>query len=603
VDPRVNYNDTSKYSYWMEYKGSLDGCTPTGAYDFPSYNCTVTLQSIQHQYQNDNNPIVYAPWKQSFRVDMICGPELGTVYIKSKDSCTRYKSAEKTPCECDADNPGVGNPITPLDGIKHQKEDIFSWGRGHRFHVSYNYLRESVGQSLVADMPPAIGSVWFSNLHKVSISSQTPGNEGLTLYLRPNGSWKTFFSSGSRRYGATEFDRNPIYSGSAYLYSDTSAGSIESYVSVSYPLSVVSSISYIDGRKLSLTRANVNVGGKTMAVLKTISDESGRSVNFEYEALPNLPWSARLSSAKDPAGNVFSFQYGPQNQLTTIRYPDETMREYRYEVSGRPWLITALIDEGGAVFGRYGYDDQGRANWTKTGTDGEEWSVQWTQPPAINATVTATGDFVYRNLSFQTPSAAKVTGTGGYEATMSSNQIDGVTFIASKEQPAGQGLSPVLLQFERDAAGNITREVDANGLQSCRTFLAERRLESSRIEGLSATVSCSAVAGNAPSLPSLARKVSTEWHPVWRKQVRVAQPNLITTFVYNGQPDPTKGNAVASCAPTTAKLPDGSSIVVLCKRVEQATTDPNGAQGFNAVAQTGVPARVWTWTYDRCLSR
>jgi YD repeat-containing protein len=38
---------------------------------------------------------------------------------------------------------------------------------------------------------------------------------------------------------------------------------------------------------------------------------------------------------------------------------------------------------------------------------------------------------------------------------------------------------------------------------------------------------------------------------------------------------------------------------VLCKRVEQATTDANGASGFGASLQAGVAAREWQWTYNR----
>jgi YD repeat-containing protein len=45
-------------------------------------------------------------------------------------------------------------------------------------------------------------------------------------------------------------------------------------------------------------------------------------------------------------------------------------------------------------------------------------------------------------------------------------------------------------------------------------------------------------------------------------------------------------------------MPDGSSLAVLCKKVEQATTDVNGALGFGAALMTGSVARVWTYTYN-----
>jgi YD repeat-containing protein len=100
-------------------------------------------------------------------------------------------------------------------------------------------------------------------------------------------------------------------------------------------------------------------------------------------------------------------------------------------------------------------------------------------------------------------------------------------------------------------------------------------------------------------LPINTRKTSTQWHPDWRLEAKVAEPGRITTSIYNGQPDPFNANAVASCAPATALLPDGKPIAVLCKRVEQATTDVDGSKGFAAALQSGVPNRVSTWTYNQ----
>jgi YD repeat-containing protein len=79
----------------------------------------------------------------------------------------------------------------------------------------------------------------------------------------------------------------------------------------------------------------------------------------------------------------------------------------------------------------------------------------------------------------------------------------------------------------------------------------------------------------------------------------VAEPGRITTSVYNGQPDPFNGNALASCAPTAALLPDGKPIAVLCKQVEQATTDTDGHLGFSAALQGGVANRTSSWTYNQ----
>ncbi len=79
--------------------------------------------------------------------------------------------------------------------------------------------------------------------------------------------------------------------------------------------------------------------------------------------------------------------------------------------------------------------------------------------------------------------------------------------------------------------------------------------------------------------------------------MREAQPNKITTWVYHGRPDPTAGGAIASCAPSDAYVYDTVPIAVLCKQVEQATTDTTGGAGFGATAN-GAP-RIWTYTWNR----
>jgi YD repeat-containing protein len=79
----------------------------------------------------------------------------------------------------------------------------------------------------------------------------------------------------------------------------------------------------------------------------------------------------------------------------------------------------------------------------------------------------------------------------------------------------------------------------------------------------------------------------------------VAEPGRITTSIYNGQPDPFSGGALASCAPITAQLPDGKPVAVLCKQIEQATTDTDGHLGFSAALQSGVASRQTSWTYNQ----
>jgi YD repeat-containing protein len=99
------------------------------------------------------------------------------------------------------------------------------------------------------------------------------------------------------------------------------------------------------------------------------------------------------------------------------------------------------------------------------------------------------------------------------------------------------------------------------------------------------------------------RKISTAWHPNWALKTQQAEPGKLTTWVYNGQPDPFNNNATASCVTNTfggaTTLPDGNPIAVLCKKVEQATTDATGSQGLSATLDNSDPNTVWQrqWSY------
>jgi len=176
------------------------------------------------------------------------------------------------------------------------------------------------------------------------------------------------------------------------------------------------------------------------------------------------------------------------------------------------------------------------------------------------------------------------------------NNQFGVVHVASQIATRWLGLrsSEQRDHVRRDA--NVASRTDFNGSKSCYANDLTRNLETARVEGLAAATACPADASTyVPAANTPQRKILTQWHPDWRLEVRRAEPKKITTSVYNGQPDPTAGGVVVSCAPSTA-LVDGKPIAVLCKLVEQATSDASGAQGFAATV-VGSP-RVWTYSYN-----
>jgi YD repeat-containing protein len=205
-----------------------------------------------------------------------------------------------------------------------------------------------------------------------------------------------------------------------------------------------------------------------------------------------------------------------------------------------------------------------------------------------------------REYSFSYAVAGQTTITDPLRSTQvhSYTHLNGVNLPVADSQPAGAGCPASSRSRSYDTQGNVTSKIDFNGTKSCHAYDLSRNLETARLDGLGAADACPADIG-AFSIPADAsqRKTTTQWHPAWGLPIKQAEPKKITISVYNGQPDPTAGNATASCAPTTALLPDGSPIAVLCKKIEEATTDATGSLGFNA-AVTGTP-RTWTYRYNQ----
>lgn len=204
---------------------------------------------------------------------------------------------------------------------------------------------------------------------------------------------------------------------------------------------------------------------------------------------------------------------------------------------------------------------------------------------------------IWRDHYWRVPLGTLIFLPNGQTTSLVAGDVLGTPRLTSQNQPAGSGCAASSSAQSYDAQGNATQRDDFNGNRTCYGYDLSRNLEAFRVEGLANTASCSGLAAASATLPAASRKVSTQWHPDWRLEAKRAEPGRIVTSVYNGQPDPIAGGT-ASCAPAGATLPDGKPIAVLCKRVEQASTDVDGSQGFSATLQSGVANRAWSYTYN-----
>ena len=557
----------------------------------PQFKCEYGFKNITHYY--DGRPDVTSPetFGYTFMVAMACGEVMHSGAISTKStSCKPILDLLPSPLPSCPSN----NPIEPLTGLKRQPVPLLTWGRGHSFSMTYWSVPPTAGGTLSQSGEQSFGAQWHSNLHRRWFWELA----GVWVFQRGNGIWKQLgIASGGG--DVSERDPQPVYSADQTLlfYKDMQAGAIETYRA---PEGTLVSISYIDGRRLDFA-GRVWPGTLKQTgdrhLIDSIRDEAGRGISLEYLRLDN-DYSG-ISTITDPAGGKLQFSYDA-GQLSEVKFPDQTALRYLYEVPGSPQLLTGRVDERGNRFGTYRYDDQGRAIESQTGSL-PSWKVRWSAAaPDLRPDefYDAGRDAILRRQAqaAPAPTVAIITLPDGEETVWGGTVAGRAALVASRSQPAGSGCSASTSFSSYDAAGNVTQRDDFNGNRTCISNDPGRNLEQFRIEGLPTTANCAAISPSA--LPAGSRMVSTKWHPDWRVSTGTAESRRITTLVFNGQPDPFNGGAIASCAPASALLPDGKPIVVLCKRVEQATTDETGALGFGATAQSGVPARATSWTYN-----
>ena len=504
--------------------------------------------------------------------------------------------------------PGMGNPIMPLTGTKTQRVNLVPPGSfAGSLDVVYDTERRvpaSVATADAAYRPSALasfGELWSGSLHKnLALRRGLQGQVIAIQSHRGGGTWLTFYQEAGAWVGPKAGEDRLMASGTNWVYIDANAKLQETYDS----LGQLQTVHYADGRRLtyaysdSTTSASIAPGE---GLLMAVTDQSGRSVQFEYEQPTGA--GIRIKRVIDPAGRAIVAAYDATGSLTQLTWPDNTTRQFVYERSDLPWALTGVIDEKSVRLSTYGYDAQGRAIETQWVGGADRFSVSYGTPPSWNIVETydASLKVLWRDHYWQPAQGITVTRPNGSTSSLGSTAVLGMPRLASQSQPAGSGCAASTSTLTYDANGNKTSEDDFNGKRICYANDLSRNLETARVEGLAGGASgaaCSGVIGTGVSLPAGSRKVSTDWHPDWRLPVRQAEPGRITFSIYHGQPDPFNGGTLASCAPASAVLPSGKPIAVLCKQVEQATTDTDGHLGFAAGLQGSVPNRVRSWTYN-----
>jgi YD repeat-containing protein len=441
-----------------------------------------------------------------------------------------------------------------LKFIRYYRSDGFSYPSGYAIDL-WQGLGETWTSNYTGFISVTTSSVW------VSWAAQPP-----QYFYPPNSS---NFPQELKIYRAGQKTRLVQLSQTDYAYY-TANNTL-----ILYRQGLISAIYSPTGWGVSLTY----VGSQLVKATET----SGRQLQFGYDAI------GHLQTIMDPNTETITYGYKPAptsedmvsmpeafTTLSKVTYQDSQSRQYQtgnWAVGQAPGnlfatRIVGVTDENGHAYETITYNSQGLASSSYLAGGVDKFVV-------TGATVTDPLQ-TQRSYNYDTSAAD----------------------FRSEYQPAGSGCG-ASSSSNQYSNGNLSQHQDFDGHLACYAYDTSHNVETARVEGLDTYAACSSVLPSGSVLPAGSRKTSTQWHPDWRFAVKVAEPGTITTNVYNGQPDPFNANAVASCAPSTATLPDGKPIAVLCKKVIQATTDTDGSQGFNAPLDTKVSNRIWTYTYNQ----
>lgn len=554
-----------------------------------------------------------------------CRDPINKPLNKALSSCIPVTEDPKNdPDSC----PKTSKPITGANGNKHFDFTDFAMAGESPLHFERHYNSARAynqaswfGGGGITNSP--LGSNWTHNyyygLRVLPDEVKIIRNDGRAFSYYPNTTTGGWVGDADIKYRL--FENTDQTSGARTGWKVITP---ENTVEIYSPTGDLLSITDRFGRTQILTYSQCQAGGTRCpsatypdtpfdGLLWKITDNFGREIKLSYS--DNL----KLVKLTAPTGKEYVYGYDSQaNNLKTVTYPDNTPANsidnpkttYIYgEDSGESSNIctasnpqcpapntgisythslTGVIDENGVRYLTYQYDADGRAI--------KEYTM---------ATPSQVRNVDQYNLTYLTddPDTAGVidpvttiTDPLGSDRSTHFTTVLGVLKPTGSNQPAGSGCLSASSNIKYDAKGNVSSLTDFNKHKTCYRYDLARNLETKQVEGLNFDDDCTASL-NATSFPvgGSIRASSTQWHPNWHLASIRIEPLKITSYVYNGRPDPSNGNAVLYCAPSVAKV-DNKPIAVLCKRIEQATTDKTGAIANPTV--TGTP-RVWNYQYNQ----
>ena len=197
------------------------------------------------------------------------------------------------------------------------------------------------GGSSVAYFPVRSPSGWSGFSAPANINTIT----------RSNGSTMKFEFDGSAWINELNPSVSLVASGTDWIYTDTN-DTQETYNSSGQLTTITYRSGTTETLEYNLTAAQG--GDDDSSTLDRVTGPFGHSITLTYDA------TGLLDTATSPDG-VIQYGYDGNNNLTSVTYPDATIRQYHYEDASLPNHLTGITDENTDRFATWAYDTAGRA--------------------------------------------------------------------------------------------------------------------------------------------------------------------------------------------------------------------------------------------------
>jgi RHS repeat-associated protein len=235
--------------------------------------------------------------------------------------------------------------------------------------------------------------------------------------------------------------------------------------------------------------------------LLNVTEPTGKQLTFEYNA------KGRLSKMINPAGaatGTTTYNYDSLNRLSSVTYPDNRTRQYKYDDPTYKFALTSIINEVGETYVKFEYWPDGRAKRSV-------FAPNATSNPNVGDT----------NIAFDnTAGASTTTDANGTIITRTFTLVAGRVLPSTIQYSHYSAACPTCTLTETynyTATGKLSAFTDRNGVSTTYVYGAR-----------DLPISVTQAYGT-----SVARTVTTTWHPTLRQPVTVTEPTRVTNYTYD----------------------------------------------------------------------